>query len=398
MFINPSITDHRGISVIRCVHAQRPLIPIFLLCNKDLTSPFSPQELKQLGVRKTLSKPVEYSYLIELVAPFALSFDGSTALQKAKTNPDKLDQESASTHESFQAIRAQDFLSGAITLFDVYVRLKSGRFVKILQGGDSFTVDRVENYLKKGTTHFFILREVQKEYLDFCDHLVTHLAKQEKIPVAIKLSQTLHLGTQVYDYLKNRGIDEANLRYANGFVNHALQVISQLQVENIDTFVQFSRNIAVYEHSVATTMLTAILAKKLEVNLPKPAQILGVASMFHDIGFSASTDALDKNEETIDHALKSADILRNVHGIEPLTVQAVEQHHFYQNKNKSTAGLVRISKMSEIIGICDKFDRLIRAEPHWLASDFSTHFEKNIFEKFSRQIVYAFRTAFFPKA
>lgn len=396
VFINSSTTDCKGVSVIRCVHTQRPLTPIFLLYEKDSPAPFSPQDLKQLGVRKVLSKPLEYSQLIELVAPSTLGFDSKVALRKAKENPDKLNEESQSSHDSFEPIRAQDFLSGATALFDLYVGLKSGRFVKILQAGDSFSTERLQEYLGKGITHFYIKKDVQKEYIDFCDQLVKQLAKREQIPTKIKVAQTQHLGTQVYNFLKERGIDEVNLRYASGFIDHVRTLTSQLKLDQSDAFAELSQNISVYQHSVGTTMLSSMLAKALEVDLPRPAQILGIASMFHDISSSKSTLSLEESEAEEHHSTKSADIVRNVRGVEPLAIQAIEQHHFHKEK-KSRTSLIKISKMAEIIGICDEFDRLMRLQPTWTISEISAHFEKEIFDHFSRQIVYAFRTAFFPR-
>ena len=76
------------------------------------------------------------------------------------------------------------------------MRLRERRFIKICKAGSPFEEERVTNYVKKGVTHFFIKKEVQKIYLDYCKHLTMKILKNKSIPVHVKVAQTLNYGEQ----------------------------------------------------------------------------------------------------------------------------------------------------------------------------------------------------------
>src|SRR5439155_91158 len=88
---------------------------------------------------------------------------------------------------------------------------------------------------------------------------------------------------------------------------------------------------------VGTAMFASILAQFYELMTERSAQIVGAASMFHDIGiiqmpahFKEEDESKLTGEEITlfrTHPAVGAKMLQEVRGIEPTAIQAVAQHH-----------------------------------------------------------------------
>src|SRR4051812_47276903 len=66
IFINPKVTQPSGISVIRCARLNKPTTPVYVL-NDNLPS-IDEKELKQLGIAKSIQKPIKFDQIMGLIA------------------------------------------------------------------------------------------------------------------------------------------------------------------------------------------------------------------------------------------------------------------------------------------------------------------------------------------
>jgi putative nucleotidyltransferase with HDIG domain len=313
--------------------------------------------------------------------------------------------------QSYVPIRAEGFASGSKSVFDVYVRLSSGRYLKLLQAGDQFTPDRLETYLKKGVTHFYIKKEMHESYLAYCRTLTTAVLNAPSLSTEIKMQHTLNQGEELMSLLKSQGVSEENIAHAKQFSLDVKNLTNQLAAGKGQSSVkQFLDDVAVFEHGVGTSMLAGILSHVVEIRMDKPVQIVGVASLLHDIGLSALPEECRNEDESQlnneqralfrTHPEKGAEILRASGEVDPAAIQAIEQHHMrhlgfgFPERTSSSAPLGRVA---EIVGLCDEFNRLITKSKQDPSFSVIGELDKNVFQGFSRQIVYAFRSAFFPK-
>jgi response regulator RpfG family c-di-GMP phosphodiesterase len=402
--INPATRDPGGISVIRAAHQHRPATPIYVIHEGE--PPFAEPELRRLGVQRSLKKPMTYAQIVDVVAP-SLYFDTGAVLDAAKKNPDALDAELTAGDVEFVGIRAEDFLAGSKTLFDVYVRLSSGRYVKILQAGDAFAPERVMQYLKKGVTHFYLRKEVQQHYLNYCDKLATALLSAEKAPQELRISQTLNHGEQTLSFLRTQGLSEANLEYASNFVRNVQTLVEQLEPNKNKILADFMKEVSSYDHGVGTSVVAGLLMSSVQIGAESPVQILGLAAMLHDIGLvgmppnvrSEDETAMNDEEKKLyrTHPLKGAEILRKIPRIHPTVVQAVAQHHERRTKKgfPGQIGIGSMNRVAEVVGIADEYIQLVGRAQTNPKIDVKAEMEKEIFNGFSFQIVEAFRAVFF---
>jgi hypothetical protein len=407
-FVNPEIKGPDGISVIRYSHQFRPATPIFVI--HDGECPYSREQLERLAVQRAIPKPVSYGELAELVAPPAMAFDPGAALEAAKAHADQLDQEMTADDAGFVPIRATDFLSGGKSFFDLYVRLSSGKYVKILQAGDVFAADRLGNYLKKGVVYFYLRREAQEHYLTYCDQLATGALKVAGVRAEVKVTRVFAHGEETLAFLRSRGLTELNLEHACQFVDNAHELVTQIEPESPaakDALKSFLDNLAAYDHGVSASMVASMLAKALDMESQKAVRIVGVSCLLHDIGlYQLPKEVHDEDESKMTpeqkkvyftHPALGSQILANLRGVDPAAVQAVAQHHERRTKKGFPPRDGRGSppnRVSEIIGISDEFVRLsarVKKDPK---VDLRKEMEYDVFNGFTYPVCQAFRSAF----
>lgn len=405
VFVNTSITQPSGVSVIRAARQHRPATPVFVIYDKN--PPLSEKELKELGVQKAVAKPVTYDQLVSLVSPAISTFDPEKAIEISKGNKDQIDQEVSSDDPNFVPIRADDFLGGAVCYFDVYVRLESGRYLKILQAGDNFSAERVNNYRSKGVTHFFIRKESQSLYLSYVEKLASNLVKMQKPElIGLKVSQTLNYGEETLKFLKDKGLSDANIQYAGQFIHNVESVVKQLNPGKNPLLKGFLSDVIAYEHAVGVTMLASLLVQSLDITSSDPVETVGLSSLLHDVGLKVlNLDSMDEDESKMTeyqrriyrtHSVAGADFLKTVRGLKPVVIQAVAQHHERRNKRGFPLGIGAgsISLVAEIVGISDEFFRIIqkiKAEPK---VNLIEELNERVFNAFSHSIAAEFKKVF----
>jgi HD-GYP domain-containing protein (c-di-GMP phosphodiesterase class II) len=229
------------------------------------------------------------------------------------------------------------------------------------------------------------------------------------LSIQAKTAQTLSHGEEVMSIIQAQGVSAENIQYAKEFISDVRLLTAQLKPEKNGIVAKYIDDVAAYEHGVSTSMLAGILSHVVEIRMDKPVQIVGLAGLFHDVGLAGlPKEVRNENDTTLSpenkalyrtHPALGAKALRDAGTMDPGVLQAIEQHHMRhlgQGFPEKT-GTSPLGKVGEIIGLCEEFNRMLlrgKADPtlHVLRT-----MEATVFPGFSRQIVYAFRSAFFPK-
>ena len=428
VFINPTVITPEGgpdaVSVIRFSKQRRSSIPVYLIYDEKLT--ISIDLIHDLGVRESIQKPITFSAMMQLVSP-DIVFDKASALSQGASK-DLIGAETVAEDADFISIRAGDFVSGSKVFFDVYIRLGSGRYVKLIQTGDAFTPERLNGYIEKGVQNFYLRKEQQHQYLTYCNEISKATLKSDKISNSIKLSQVFNSGEETMKFLKGQGLSENRMQYASSFVSSVHQLIDGLDLMKNPTFNTFANDVASYEHSVSTSMISALIAGQLDIQSESVIQIVGIASLMHDIGlYQLPRELHDEDESKMTDAQKDlfythptlgAEVLKKMHGINPTVIQAVQYHHERRNKKgfSSSNKVKQINRVAEIIGISDDFAKLISKQKRQqekvdadkkegkvtpdseLPIDPLIEMQTTSFDGFSSAVVDAFRTVFMSKS
>lgn len=401
IFVNIELPDHYSLSVICCAQLSRPAVPIFLLLESGQEMPWSRLELRKLGISEVIEKPVQYHELLARFSAPRLFFD-------VKEAPDEDDQgvEIQGNDSEFVPIRAMNFISGTESFFSVYVRVGDGRYLKILHAGDEFSLKRVRQYMWRGVTHFYLRKAAQEQYVRYCDKLASTLLSKKQPVELTHVALTLNHGEETMKFLQRSGINELHLKHAAAYVTNVTQLVKSTGMDKLPIFKEFLEDVASYEHGVATTLIAAILGQQFHFDSQMSNRILGLASLFHDIGLlrmdpklhSGDMSLMSNDELEIykTHPLIGAQMLDKVRGLAPAVGNAVAWHHGRRNN----AGFPKLleggmmNRVAELVGISDEFVRLIEKSKIHRSLNPYVEMEKTVFEGFSRPIVEAFRKIF----
>ncbi|MEO5971188.1 MAG: HD domain-containing phosphohydrolase [Bdellovibrionia bacterium] len=405
IFVNSNLQNGNGYSVIRFAHRFRPATPIFLLLDKGAPA-ISTEELRQLGVNGTFFKTSEPEALFNLPRAAGVDFNVETAVQIASQNKDTVDTEVLTADTVFVPIRADSFLSGSTSIFDIYVKLSTDRYVKILKNGDAFDEKRIKNYMDKGVVFFYLRKEAQELYMTYCARLTKAINKKTQIALPTKMTYTLNHGQEVVKYLSSAGVGESAIHYATQFVGEVKGLIDAISPKENAYLGDYLSNLAIYDHAVGTAMIASLLARNLGMSSENPAKIVGLASLLHDVGILQLPKELhDEDEKKMSpeqkilystHSTMSAEILKSIKDVEPIVIQAVYQHHERKDKSgfPSKLGVGSINIIAEIIGLSDELVRLIQKQSSDKTLNPLVEISKVLPNRFSSPVIQAFKKEF----
>ena len=115
-----------------------PGLPVVLMTG-DGDEEYSKEEIRAMVIQTVLRKPQTYEEMLKQLL-------GRAPVKSKRSRND----------EDFAGIPAETFLAVEAADVDVYVKIRSNRYVKILTAGKPLGKDRLEKYLKKGIKEFFM--------------------------------------------------------------------------------------------------------------------------------------------------------------------------------------------------------------------------------------------------
>lgn len=410
IFVNAALPEGGALSVVRFAHLKRAATPLFLTHDGE-RPPFSRVEIEKMAVHAALKKPLSYDRILSIVAPLIQDFDPVTALRIAQGNEDPLGGLVDAEKAEFVPILAMNFVSGKKSFFDIYVRIHESRYLKVLQAGDTFPPERLQPYLRRGVTHFYLRREAQVAYVSYCEHLSQALLNAPSAPIEVKSAQTMNFGREVMSFLHGKGVDEGRIQTAERFTQAVGKLVRQPEFRDSTHVSRFIADLPMYEHGAATTALSAFLFRPLGLGSSKLQGVIGISSLLHDLGLrgllppdselrlgNVGAEGLSEVDYALylSHPLHGAQLLSQVRGIDPIVIESVAKHHERRTGNgfPRRLGSGGISVVAEIVGICDEFVRLIELAKKDSRVDPFQIMTREVFDGFSFPVIQAFKAAF----
>ena len=85
--------------------------------------------------------------------------------------------------ENFSRIKIEDFYSAQAVLFDIYIKLKENKYLKILHTGDTFSKDRIDKYKnEKKIDSLYFHNSDRRKYIQYNNHLASKFISNASIP------------------------------------------------------------------------------------------------------------------------------------------------------------------------------------------------------------------------
>lgn len=265
---------------------------------------------------------------------------------------------------------------------DVFIRIKKGpedyQFVKRIHSGDTFSKTMVKRYVEQGLTHFYIPKEVQKNFTNFLsDQLVQKLEQNyDEVDDQIEIvADSYNVATK--EILK-LGFTSATVQLTDSIVENMIDIFDKTsEMSTLLHKIINSKSGYLYQHCHMTSVVASECIKNLGIESKADHEKLAFAAFFKDISF-VDNEELAKittyeelessniSEEDWDlvfnHALESSVLIRK-HPEAPIGVDDIVKHHHgaINGKGFSTANVNKLTSLQQIFLISSEFVKELMA-------------------------------------
>ncbi|HAR43586.1 MAG TPA: hypothetical protein DCS07_13315, partial [Bdellovibrionales bacterium] len=349
IFIDPVMPYPGGVELIGLAHRYRPVTPVYVLYRKN--KPFTEAELDRMGVHGQLQTPISAPIIQKRIASqiFDYWFDLPAFPQIT---------ESSEEDRLYTAVLSSDLLTGSASLYDIHVRLPSGRYFKILNARDTLSPERVLGYIQKGVGFFYFKKADHELCLSYCDNLAKFLISHHEVSFELRASALYNQGQKLINGIHTEGLTAEHIDFAVLYVGQIRSFITRMDIDNLDEMRTFLAHLSLYDRSVSTAMIAGLLALPLKVESESAFRAIGLAALLHDIGMLNLPE-----DRYFEHPAIGARMLADVPGIDAVSIQAIEQHH-ERRDNTGFPGRVNgsnVNRIAELIGLSDEFINLLEA-------------------------------------
>jgi response regulator RpfG family c-di-GMP phosphodiesterase len=284
--MNYDTENHSCTQVLKFIKAnytnQRVIV---ILNNKELIDNdiVTEEKLQKLGVAEVAIKPFEISYLKDLLEGHQSL--GDLLAGVTKNNGTSEEQEVTMTDENFSKIKIDEFYSSQAMLFDVYIKLKEDKYLKILHVGDSFSRERIDKYKnEKKIESLYFHNSDRRKFIQYNNFLAKKLIGNKSVPAFNKVTQLKNVSEKYIEEVYTVGVKPQVIEQGREVCENVYQLIeSQPDLYLIlRTFQNFDPT--AYAHSFLIALYSTAIIKQFDWQSKITIETTAMACMFHDIG------------------------------------------------------------------------------------------------------------------
>ncbi|MBT3981003.1 MAG: hypothetical protein HOE90_06585 [Bacteriovoracaceae bacterium] len=362
--VHENIAKHPLPMILNYIQSNCPELPTVVL-SKDVDN----KDICSLGVETykniryinsaSLSDPPEVIYgLLDLE---------SALFSNAKATSDIVsDEEDISKDDvDFSKIAIKDFISGKVVQFDVFVMLSSGKYVKILHTGDSFTSDRIAKYAKK-TDSLYILKSDREKYIEFSNYMLDKFADKQVHP-SLKISLSKNSIEKFTESLFDEGINPKSIQKGKKICGSIHKLISadKSLYKSFNKLQNMDPN--AYSISYLTAFFSSMIAFNCELKSASSIETMAMAAMLLDIGMTEIPDEIsgkkaaemtpEEHKVYETHPALGSQLVEKTNIISNTIPQIIMQHHEASDGSGFPRGLkdIRLQMLSKIVYMANFF-------------------------------------------
>lgn len=339
VIIHIDLQNFSALQVLKFIRSQKSAEKLIVIgCTEEKMKELelSPDSLLKLGATEIIESdpsPAELRMVLE-------GHQSITDIVSNLSKKDGVSEEEAVEGEDskYTALEIESFVPGKNIIFDVFIRLGTNKYLKILHAGDTFLQERINKYkIEKKITHLYINSSDRAKLVQWNNFVLEKVAVSDKVNAEKKVtllkntSEKLIEGLYV-DGLKPQMVDQAKTLCQNTF--------KTLEKEkNIYKLLRMYQDMDpnAYSHSFTVSLFAGMICKQFEWNSQTIFETFTMASLLHDIGkIKLPKEIANKkqNELSIEelaifrtHPQLSVEILENSPLITQPVKQIILQHH-----------------------------------------------------------------------
>lgn len=303
-----------GLDILTWIKQNTPAIRVVLMTGYLEDTDI--HDALELGVFGFLAKPISKKEIQKVV---------KNALSNAKE--DKISE------IDFARVDIEDFLTGRVLNFPVYIRLKDSRFLKIAHSGTEIDIDRLNQLIDKGISELWIDKEDLPAYIALNEKILT--AKTTWTP-GTKVKFLNHLAEISHESMRLLEMNDKSIRYCLDALNVLTKEISKIEGSFPLITPLLSEDSRHSKLAVLGASYSLMVAKILDWTAEKTLNSLALGAFFRDISLTKegfNYNELFKKNGSYDkvsyreHPTRSAELLAKLPGFPKEAINIIHQHH-----------------------------------------------------------------------
>lgn len=376
VIINWDLKNHAGSQVLKFIRTNYPAQKVILVLENDglyASGQYDEEKLKKLGATEIALKPFEISHLKELLEGHQSLGDLVSSLPKREGLSEE--EEVQLQDEEFTSVNINSFYSSKAVLFDIYIRLSSGRYVKILHAGDNFSKERIDKYKNdKGVENLYFHKSDRRKFIQYNNYLTRKVVGNKQLPGSVKVDMMKNVADKFVEEIHTQGVKPQ-------VVDQGKEVCKTLfrLVEKQDDLYKVLKELEnddpnIFTHSFLVSLYSTAIIKQFEWQSQITIESTALACLLHDIGKTKLPKELismrpeDMNDEQLEeyqnHPQYGAEIVEQNRMINNSVKQIILQHHECYDGSGFPFGKrgSKILTLANIVKLADDFTHIMLDE------------------------------------
>jgi putative nucleotidyltransferase with HDIG domain len=269
-FIKTNYTNQR---VIIVVNNQE-------MVDSDLASE---ERLIKMGALEIIVRPFEYAHLKDRIEGHQSLGDLMASITKKEGV--SAEEEVTEADNDFTKIKIEEFYSAQAVLFNIYIKLESGRYLKILNTGDSFSKDRIDKYKnEKKVEYLYFHNSDRRKFIQYNNFLANKLIENKNVPVANKVNMLKNVSEKFIEELNVVGVKPQVIDQGKAVCETVFNLIEKQEdlYSILRSYQTFDPN--AYAHCFLVTLYSTAIIKQFDWQSKSTIETTAMACMFHDVG------------------------------------------------------------------------------------------------------------------
>lgn len=375
--MNVKVERHSGIQVLKFIKSNYPSQNVIMITENeegvDEEDQLTPERLKKMGATEAIAKPFELDDLKGLLEGHQSVGDMVSSIPRRKElGPE---EEVDLGDDKFTSVKIAEFYTSQPVLFDIYIKLKSNRYIKILHAGDAFSKERLDKYKNEKNVEFLYFEKKDLfKFVKFNSYFAKKVINNDKVGGQKKVKLLQNVSEKFLEQTFHEGLKPQIIDQGKEIAESVFEMVTKSEdlFQVFKSYSDFDPN--AYTHAYLVTLFSTSIIKQFEWQSKTTIECTALACLFHDIGKMkldpqvAQMKTEDMNDDQLLEYKKHPEIGLELIDGNPLINNSVKQiilqHHehfdgtgFPFNKRGS-----KILMLSNIVCLADNFVHIIQDE------------------------------------
>ena len=285
--INTRIEGYPSTQVLRFIKANHPTLKVLMITKIDemesLEDQLTPEKLKKMGATEVVTVPFEMDSLKEILEGHQ-SFGDMVSSISRREGVGK-EEEVNLGDDQFTSVKIDEFYSSRPVLFDVFIRLKSNRYIKILHAGDGILKERLDKYRNEKKVEFLYFHKKDlAKFVKFNSYVTKKVVNNVNVGGKKKLKLLQNVSEKFLEQTFEEGMKPQIIDQGKEIAETMFELVTKSKdlFKVFRSYADFDPNI--YTHAYLVSLFTTSIIKQFEWQSKVTIERTALACLFHDIG------------------------------------------------------------------------------------------------------------------